>query len=43
LSTAAAPIVAIVPQFRGYLYIIVDDQLLIIHPTTYEIVAVLPA
>jgi Protein of unknown function (DUF1236) len=38
-----APIVAVVPQWRGYLYIIVDDQLLIIHPTTYEIVAVLPA
>jgi hypothetical protein len=38
-----APIIAIVPQFRGYLYIVVDDQLLIIHPTTYEIVMVLPA
>jgi len=38
-----APIVAIVPQFRGYLYVVVDDQLLIIHPTTYEIVMILPA
>jgi hypothetical protein len=38
-----APIIAVVPQFRGYLYIVVDDQLLIIHPTTHEIVAVLPA
>ena len=38
-----APIIAIVPQFRGYLYVVVDDQLLIIHPTTYEIVMILPA
>jgi hypothetical protein len=43
LVVLPAPIVAIVPQFRGYLYIVVDDQLLIIHPTTYEIVMVLPA
>lgn len=38
-----APIVQIVPAYRGYLYIVVDDQLLIIHPQTYEIVAVIPA
>ena len=43
LVVLPAPLVAIVPQFRGYLYIVVDDQLLIIHPQTYEIVAVLPA
>jgi hypothetical protein len=43
LVVLPAPIVAIVPQFRGYLYIVVDDQLLIIHPQTYEIVMVLPA
>ena len=43
LVVLPAPIVAVVPQWRGYLYIIVDDQLLIIHPSTYEIVAVLPA
>jgi hypothetical protein len=43
LVVLPAPIVAIVPQFRGYLYIVVDDQLLIIHPSTYEIVMVLPA
>jgi hypothetical protein len=43
LVVLPAPIIAIVPQFRGYLYIVVDDQLLIIHPTTYEIVMVLPA
>lgn len=38
-----APIVAVVPAYRGYLYIVVDDELLIIHPQTYEIVAVIPA
>jgi hypothetical protein len=38
-----APIVAVVPAYRGYLYIVVDDQMLIIHPRTYEIVAVIPA
>jgi len=38
-----APIVQIVPAYRSYLYIVVGDQLLIIHPQTYEIVAVIPA
>jgi hypothetical protein len=38
-----APIIAVVPAYRGYLYIVVDDQLLIIHPQTLEIVAVIPA
>ena len=38
-----APIIAIVPAYRGYLYIVVDGDLLIIHPTTHEIVAVIPA
>jgi hypothetical protein len=38
-----APIVAVVPAYRGYLYIVVGDDLLIVHPSTYEIVAVIPA
>jgi hypothetical protein len=38
-----APILAVVPAYRGYLYIVVGDDLLIIHPRTYEIVAVIPA
>ena len=38
-----APIIAVVPAYRGYLYIVVGDDLLIIHPRTYEIVAVIPA
>jgi hypothetical protein len=38
-----ASIVAVVPAYRGYLYIVVGDELLIVHPSTYEIVAVIPA
>ena len=38
-----APILAVVPAYRGYLYIVVGDDLLIVHPRTYEIVAVIPA
>lgn len=38
-----APIVAVVPAYRGFLYIVVGDDLLIVHPRTYEIVAVIPA
>jgi hypothetical protein len=38
-----APIVAVVPAYRGYLYIVVGDDLLIVHPSTYEIVAIIPA
>ena len=38
-----APIIAVVPAYRGFLYIVVDDQMLIIHPRTLEIVAVIPA
>lgn len=38
-----APIVAVVPAYRGYLHIVVGDELLIVHPRTYEIVAVIPA
>jgi uncharacterized protein DUF1236 len=36
-------VVRIVPQFRGYDYVLVGDQLLIIDPDTMEIVAILPA
>ena len=35
-------IVEIVPQYRGYDYIVVGDEMLIIDPITLEIVAVLP-
>ncbi len=36
-------IVDIVPQYRGFSYILVGDELVIIDPNTLEIVAVLPA
>jgi len=36
-------IVEIVPEYRDYVYIIVGDEILIIDPNTFEIVAVLPA
>jgi hypothetical protein len=36
-------VVTIVPEYRGFDYIVVGDQLLIIDPVTMEIVAILPA
>jgi hypothetical protein len=36
-------IVEIVPEYRGYDYVLVGDEILIIDPGTLEIVAVLPA
>jgi hypothetical protein len=35
--------VTIVPEYRGFEYVVVGDQLLIIDPNTLEIVAILPA
>jgi hypothetical protein len=32
-----------VPQYRGFDYVMVGDQILIIDPATYEIVAVVEA
>jgi hypothetical protein len=36
-------VVTIVPEYRGFEYVLVGDQLLIIDPDTLEIVAILPA
>jgi hypothetical protein len=36
-------IVRIVPQYRGFDYVLVRNEILIIDPDTFEIVAVLPA
>jgi len=36
-------VVRIVPEYRGFDYVLVGDQLLIIDPDTMEIVAILPA
>jgi len=38
-----ARIVRDVPQYRGYDYIMVDDDILIVDPRTHRIVAVIPA
>jgi uncharacterized membrane protein len=36
-------IVSIVPEYRGFDYILVGDSILIVDPVTLEIVAVIPA
>jgi Protein of unknown function (DUF1236) len=36
-------VVEIVPQYRGYDYIIVGDEIVIIEPRTLRIVAIIPA
>jgi hypothetical protein len=36
-------IVRIVPQYRGYRYFLYEEEIVIIDPRTFEIVAVIPA
>lgn len=36
-------IVEIEPEWRGYLYFLVGDEVVVVEPDTYEVVAVLPA
>ena len=36
-------IVEIEPQWRGYLYFLVGDEVVVVEPDTYEVVAVIPA
>jgi Protein of unknown function (DUF1236) len=43
LYTLPTEIVEIVPEYRGFEYVLVGDEILIIDPNTLEIVAVLPA
>lgn len=43
VAVLPAEVVTIVPEYRGFDYIIVGDQLLIIDPSTMEIVYILPA
>jgi hypothetical protein len=43
VATLPVEVVTIVPQYRGFDYVLVGDALLIIDPHTMEIVAVLPA
>jgi len=42
LYTVPATIVDILPQYRGFEYVVVRDELVIIDPETLEVVAVLP-
>jgi len=43
LAPLPGSVLTLVPAYRGYLYIVVGNDLLIVHPRTYEIVAVIPA
>jgi Protein of unknown function (DUF1236) len=36
-------IVRIVPQYRGFDYFLVEDEIVIVDPRTLEIVAIIPA
>ena len=41
LAPLPAAIIAIVPEYRSYRYVVVDDRICIIEPTTYEVVEVI--
>ena len=43
LFVVPTEIVDIVPQFRGFKFFVFEEELVIIDPVTFEIVAVLPA
>jgi hypothetical protein len=43
VTVLPSEVVMIVPEYRGYDYVLIGDQLLIIDPDTMEIVAILPA
>jgi hypothetical protein len=34
-------VVTVYPEWRGYEFIVVNDQIIVIEPSTYEIVAVI--
>jgi hypothetical protein len=42
LQTLPSDIVEIVPQYRGYSFVAVRDEIVIVDPATYQIVTVLP-
>jgi hypothetical protein len=42
LQTVPADIVEIVPQYRGYSFVAVRDEIVIVDPATYKIITVLP-
>ncbi|MCC8954156.1 DUF1236 domain-containing protein [Bradyrhizobium sp. Pear77] len=42
LQPLPAEVVEIVPQYRGYSFVLVKDEIVIVEPSSYKIVAVLP-
>jgi hypothetical protein len=42
LQPLPADVVEIVPQYRGYNFVLVKDEIVIVEPSSYKIVAVLP-
>jgi hypothetical protein len=42
LQPLPADIVQVVPQYRGYNFVVVRDEIVIVEPASYKIVAVLP-
>lgn len=42
LQTLPADVVEVVPQYRGYSFFVVRDEIIIVEPSTYKIVTVLP-
>jgi hypothetical protein len=42
LATLPADVVEIVPQYRGYSFFVVKDEIVIVEPSSYKIVATLP-
>jgi hypothetical protein len=42
LQTLPADVVEVVPQYRGYNFFVVRDEIVIVEPSTYQIVNVLP-
>jgi hypothetical protein len=37
-----ASILAIIPEYRSYRYVVVNDQICIVEPNSYEIVEIIP-
>jgi hypothetical protein len=42
LQTLPSDVVEVVPQYRGYDFLVVRDEIVIVEPSTYKIVTVLP-
>jgi hypothetical protein len=42
LVALPASIIAIVPEYRSYRYVVVNDQVCIVEPNTYEIIEIIP-